>query len=225
MDPWCDRKRRAITRKGLGAPIRVSWSLKAYAISAPLPKQLIEAGLGNSFFFLGRRFIHSAKRRFGRTPSPTPSNKAGGQDPGSGAVPAGTIPDFQLVQNLAGSRLKGQGVLDEIFGGEDNYPNCAEAGQRSFGRGQGGQTSIVVPLTYIAKRAHTRRDPGMSRDFSRRRSLEKPDGPKTPRMGREVCQGQSITRLADRALDRPRFYSGTLHYLKAVVRRQHGSDA
>jgi branched-chain amino acid transport system substrate-binding protein len=128
----------AITQEAC-TPTTFSWSLNAYAISAPLPRPLIEKGL-DTFFFL------AADYSFGKAMQDAAADAikaAGGKVLGSVRFPQNN-PDFSsfILQAMA-SKAK---VLWLISAAEDTTNALKQA--KEFGVVQSGQ-QIVVPLTYI----------------------------------------------------------------------------
>jgi len=120
-------------------PTAFSWSLNAYAISAPLPKSLIEKGL-DTYFFLAADYSFGKAMQDAATDA---IKAAGGKVVGAVRFPQNN-PDFSsfILQAMA-SKAK---VLWLISAAEDTTTALKQA--REFGVVQGGQ-QIVVPLTYI----------------------------------------------------------------------------
>lgn len=190
----------AITQEAC-APTAFSWSLNAYAISAPLPKPLIEAGL-DSFFFL------SADYSFGKAMQDAATdaiNKAGGKILGSARFPQNN-PDFSsFILQAVASKAK---VLWLISAAEDTTNALKQA--EEFGVVQGGQ-HIVVPLTYITN-VHAlgiQNVQGLSfaTPFYWNRT------PETRAWAEKFFKQHNAMSTMDQAA----VYSGTLHYLQAVA--------
>src|SRR6185312_2654657 len=128
----------AITQEAC-TPTGFSWSLNAFAVSAPLPKPLIAEGL-DSFFFL------AADYSFGKAMQDAASEAitaAGGKVVGAVRFPQNN-PDFSsFILQAVASKAK---VLWLISAAEDTTNALKQA--KEFGVVQNGQ-HIVVPLTYI----------------------------------------------------------------------------
>lgn len=190
----------AITQQACAATA-FSWSLNAYAISAPLAKPLVQKGL-NSFFFL------SADYSFGKAmqDAATGAIKAsGGEVKGSVRFPQNN-PDFSsfILQAMA-SKAK---VLWLISAAEDTTNALKQA--KEFGVAQGGQ-HIVVPLTYITN-VHAlgiENVQGLSfvTPFYWNRT------PETRAWSERFFKQKHMMPTMDHAA----VYSGTLHYLQAVA--------
>lgn len=178
-----------------------SWSLNAYAISAPLAKPLIEKGL-DSFFFL------SADYSFGKAmedAATTAVKAAGGQVVGSVRFPQNN-PDFSsFILQAQSSKAK---VVWLISAAQDTTNALKQA--REFGVAQGGQ-SIVVPLTYITN-VHAL-------------GIENVQGltfvtpfywNRTPET-RAWAERFFKVHHAMPTMDQAAVYSGTLHWLKSVA--------
>ncbi|WJR77421.1 ABC transporter substrate-binding protein [Bradyrhizobium sp. NP1] len=190
----------AITQQAC-APTAFSWSLNAYAISAPLPKPLIERGL-DSFFFL------SADYSFGKAMEDAATGAikaAGGKVVGSVRFPQNN-PDFSsFILQAVSSKAK---VMWLISAAEDTTNALKQA--REFGVAQGGQ-QIVVPLTYITN-VHAL-------------GIENVQGltfvtpfywNRTPET-RAWSERFFKQRGSMPTMDHAAVYSGTLHYLRAVA--------
>jgi branched-chain amino acid transport system substrate-binding protein len=190
----------AITQQAC-APTAFSWSLNAYAISAPLPKPLIERGL-DSFFFL------SADYSFGKAMEEAAAGAikaAGGKILGSVRFPQNN-PDFSsfLLQAVA-SKAK---VVWLISAAEDTTTALKQA--KEFGVAEGGQ-HIVVPLTYISN-VHA-----LGVDNVQGLTFVTPFyWNRTPET-RAWAQRFLKQRGAMPTMDHAAVYSGTLHYLRAVA--------
>jgi branched-chain amino acid transport system substrate-binding protein len=190
----------AITQEAC-APTAFSWSLNAYAISAPLPKTLIEAGL-DSFFFLAADYSFGKAMQDAATDA---INKAGGKILGSVRFPQNN-PDFSsFILQAVASKAK---VLWLISAAEDTTNALKQA--KEFGVVQGGQ-HIVVPLTYIAN-VHAlgiQNVQGLSfaTPFYWNRT------PETRAWAEKFFKQHNAMPTMDQAA----VYSGTLHYLQAVV--------
>lgn len=190
----------AITQEACAATA-FSWSLNAYAISAPLPKPLIEAGL-DSFFFL------SADYSFGKAMQDAAVdaiNAAGGKVVGSVRFPQNN-PDFSsfILQAMA-SKAK---VLWLISAAEDTTNALKQA--KEFGVAQGGQ-HIVVPLTYITNVHALGIENVQGLSFA------------TPFYWNRTAETRAWSEKffkqhhAMPTMDQAAVYSGTLHYLQAVA--------
>ena len=190
----------AITQEAC-APTAFSWSLNAYAISAPLPKPLIEAGL-DSFFFLAADYSFGKAMQDAATDA---INKAGGKILGSVRFPQNN-PDFSsFIPQAVASKAK---VLWLISAAEDTTNALKQA--KEFGVVQGGQ-HIVVPLTYITN-VHAlgiQNVQGLSfaTPFYWNRTPET----------RAWAEKFSKQHNAMPTMDQAAVYSGTLHYLQAVA--------
>ncbi len=190
----------AITQQAC-APTAFSWSLNAYAISAPLPKPLIERGL-DSFFFL------SADYSFGKAMEDAATGAikaAGGKVVGSVRFPQNN-PDFSsFILQAQASKAK---VLWLISAAEDTTNALKQA--KEFGVAEGGQ-HIVVPLTYITN-VHAlgiQNVQGLS--FATPFYWDR-----TPAT-RAWSERFFSRHHAMPTMDQAAVYSGTLHYLKAVA--------
>ncbi|KWV58649.1 hypothetical protein AS156_34335 [Bradyrhizobium macuxiense] len=190
----------AITQQAC-APTAFSWSLNAYAISAPLPKPLIERGL-DTFFFL------SADYSFGKAMEDAAAGAikaAGGKVLGSVRFPQNN-PDFSsfLLQAVS-SKAK---VIWLISAAEDTTNALKQA--KEFGIAEGGQL-IVVPLTYITN-VHALGIANVqgltfATPFYWDRTAET----------RAWSERFFKQHQAMPTMDQAAVYSGTLHYLKAVA--------
>ena len=190
----------AITQEAC-TPTTFSWSLNAYAISAPLPRPLIEKGL-DTFFFL------AADYSFGKAMQDAAADAikaAGGKVLGSVRFPQNN-PDFSsfILQAMA-SKAK---VLWLISAAEDTTNALKQA--KEFGVVQSGQ-QIVVPLTYITNVHALGIEAVQGLTFA------------TPFYWNRTPETRAwSTRFFARhgkmpTMDQAAVYSATLHYLKAVA--------
>ncbi|SEE47575.1 ABC transporter substrate-binding protein [Bradyrhizobium erythrophlei] len=190
----------AITQQACAATA-FSWSLNAYAISAPLPKPLIERGL-DTFFFL------SADYSFGKAMEDAAAGAikaAGGKVLGSVRFPQNN-PDFSsfLLQAVA-SKAK---VIWLISAAEDTTNALKQA--KEFGIAEGGQ-HIVVPLTYITNVHALGIANVQGLTFATPFYWDRTD--KTRAWSERFFRQHHAMPTMDQAA----VYSGTLHYLLAVA--------
>ncbi|QOZ24996.1 ABC transporter substrate-binding protein [Bradyrhizobium sp. CCBAU 51753] len=190
----------AITQQACAATA-FSWSLNAYAISAPLPKPLIERGL-DSFFFL------SADYSFGKAMEDAAGGaikKAGGKVLGSVRFPQNN-PDFgSFLLQAQSSKAK---VIWLISAAEDTTTALKQA--KEFGIVEGGQ-HIVVPLTYITNVHALGIANVQGLTFATPFYWDRNDETRAWSQ-RFFKQHQAMPTM-----DQAAVYSGTLHYLKAVA--------
>ncbi|VIO77963.1 hypothetical protein CI1B_71460 [Bradyrhizobium ivorense] len=190
----------AITQQACAATA-FSWSLNAYAISAPLPKPLIERGL-DSFFFL------SADYSFGKAMEDAAAGaikKAGGKVLGSVRFPQNN-PDFgSFLLQAQSSKAK---VIWLISAAEDTTTALKQA--KEFGIVEGGQ-HIVVPLTYITNVHALGIANVQGLTFATPFYWDRNDETRAWSQ-RFFKQHQAMPTM-----DQAAVYSGTLHYLKAVA--------
>jgi branched-chain amino acid transport system substrate-binding protein len=190
----------AITQEAC-TPTTFSWSLNAYAISAPLPRPLVEKGL-DTFFFL------AADYSFGKAMQDAAADAikaAGGKVLGSVRFPQNN-PDFSsfILQAMA-SKAK---VLWLISAAEDTTNALKQA--KEFGVVQSGQ-QIVVPLTYITNVHALGIEAVQGLTFA------------TPFYWNRTPETRAWSmRFFERhkkmpTMDQAAVYSATLHYLKAVA--------
>ena len=190
----------AITQEAC-TPTTFSWSLNAYAISAPLPRPLVEKGL-DTFFFL------AADYSFGKAMQDAAADAitaAGGKVLGSVRFPQNN-PDFSsfILQAMA-SKAK---VLWLISAAEDTTNALKQA--KEFGVVQSGQ-QIVVPLTYITNVHALGIEAVQGLTFA------------TPFYWNRTPETRAWSmRFFERhkkmpTMDQAAVYSATLHYLKAVT--------
>jgi branched-chain amino acid transport system substrate-binding protein len=190
----------AITQEAC-TPTTFSWSLNAYAISAPLPRPLVEKGL-DTFFFL------AADYSFGKAMQDAAADAitaAGGKVLGSVRFPQNN-PDFSsfILQAMA-SKAK---VLWLISAAEDTTNALKQA--KEFGVVQSGQ-QIVVPLTYITNVHALGIEAVQGLTFA------------TPFYWNRTLETRAWSmRFFERhkkmpTMDQAAVYSATLHYLKAVA--------
>ena len=189
----------AITQQAC-AVTAFSWSLNAYAISAPLPKPLIERGL-DSFFFL------SADYSFGKAMEDAAAGaikKAGGKVLGSVRFPQNN-PDFgSFLLQAQSSKAK---VIWLISAAEDTTTALKQA--KEFGIVEGGQ-HIVVPLTYITNVHALGIANVQGLTFATPFYWDRND--ETRAWSQRFFKQHNAIPTMDQAA----VYSGTLHYLKAV---------
>ncbi|MCC8936649.1 ABC transporter substrate-binding protein [Bradyrhizobium sp. Arg68] len=190
----------AITQQAC-AVTAFSWSLNAYAISAPLPKPLIERGL-DSFFFL------SADYSFGKAMEDAAAGaikKAGGKVLGSVRFPQNN-PDFgSFLLQAQSSKAK---VIWLISAAEDTTTALKQA--KEFGIVEGGQ-HIVVPLTYITNVHALGIANVQGLTFATPFYWDRND--ETRAWSQRFFKQHNAMPTMDQAA----VYSGTLHYLKAVA--------
>lgn len=190
----------AITEEAC-TPTTFSWSLNAYAISAPLPRPLIESGL-DTYFFL------SADYSFGKAMEDAATKAikaAGGKVLGSVRFPQNN-PDFSsFILQATASKAK---VLWLISAAGDTTTALKQA--KEFGVVQGGQ-HIVVPLTYITNVHALGIDVVQGLTFA------------TPFYWNRTSESRAWSERffkrhdAMPTMDQAAVYSATLHYLKAVA--------
>jgi branched-chain amino acid transport system substrate-binding protein len=190
----------AITQEAC-TPTTFSWSLNAYAISAPLPRPLIEKGL-DSFFFL------AADYSFGKAMQDAAADAikaAGGKVLGSVRFPQNN-PDFSsfILQAMA-SKAK---VLWLISAAEDTTNALKQA--REFGVVQSGQ-QIVVPLTYITNVHALGIEAVQGLTFATPFYWNRT--PETRAWSMRFFE--QLKKMP--TMDQAAVYSATLHYLKAVA--------
>jgi branched-chain amino acid transport system substrate-binding protein len=190
----------AITQQACAATA-FSWSLNAYAMSAPLPKPLIERGL-DSFFFI------AADYSFGKAMADAAADaigKAGGKVLGSVRFPQNN-PDFSsFILQAMSSKAK---VIWLITAADDTTNALKQA--KEFGVAESGQ-HIVVPITYITN-VHA-----LGVQNAQGLSFVTPfywDRTPDTRAWAERFFSQ---HHAMPTMDQAAVYSGTLHYLKAVA--------
>jgi branched-chain amino acid transport system substrate-binding protein len=129
----------AITQEAC-TPTTFSWSLNAYAVSAPLPRPLVQSGL-DSYFFLSADYAFGAAMQDAATRA---IEAAGGKVLGSVRFPQNN-PDFgSFLMQAMTSQAK---VIWIISAAGDTTTALKQA--KEFGISQNGQT-LVVPLTYIS---------------------------------------------------------------------------
>jgi branched-chain amino acid transport system substrate-binding protein len=182
-------------------PTGFSWSLNAYAISAPLPKSLIDKGL-DTFFFLAADYSFGKAMQDAATDA---IKAAGGKVVGAVRFPQNN-PDFSsfILQAMA-SKAK---VLWLISAAEDTTNALKQA--KEFGVVQSGQ-QIVVPLTYITNVHALGIEAVQGLTFA------------TPFYWNRTPETRAwSTRFFERhgkmpTMDQAAVYSATLHYLKAVA--------
>jgi branched-chain amino acid transport system substrate-binding protein len=190
----------AITQQAC-AQTAFSWSLNAYAISAPLPKPLIERGL-DTFFFL------AADYSFGKAMEEAATNAikaAGGKILGSVRFPQNN-PDFSsfLLQAIS-SKAK---VIWLITAADDTTTALKQA--KEFGIAQGGQ-HLVVPITYITNVHALGVENVQGLSFATPFYWDR-----TPET-RAWAERFFSQHRAMPTMDQAAVYSGTLHYLKSVA--------
>src|SRR6202790_2833287 len=178
-----------------------SWSLNAYAISAPLRSPLIKAGL-DTFFFLAADYSFGKAMQDAATNA---INAAGGKIVGSVRFPQNN-PDFSsFILQATASKAK---VLWLISAAEDT-PNALKQA-KEFGVGHSGQ-QIVVPLTYITNVHALGIDSVQGLTFA------------TPFYWNRTPETRAFAaRFFERhkkmpTMDQAAVYSATFHYLKAVA--------
>jgi branched-chain amino acid transport system substrate-binding protein len=190
----------AITQEAC-APTTFSWSLNAYAISAPLPRPLVQAGL-DTFFFLSADYAFGTAMQDAATRA---IEAAGGKVVGEVRFPQNN-PDFSsfLLQAIA-SKAK---VIWLISAAGDTTTALKQA--KEFGISQGGQT-LVVPLTYISNVHALGIEAVQGMTFA------------TPfYWNRTPATRAWASRMFERlkimpSMDHAAVYSATLHYLRAVA--------
>jgi branched-chain amino acid transport system substrate-binding protein len=190
----------AITQEAC-IPTAFSWSLNAYAISAPLPKSLIEKGL-DTYFFLAADYSFGKAMQDAATDA---IKAAGGKVVGAVRFPQNN-PDFSsfILQAMA-SKAK---VLWLISAAEDTTTALKQA--KEFGVVQGGQ-QIVVPLTYITNVHALGIDAVQGLTFA------------TPFYWNRTPETRAwsmkfFAKLQKMpTMDQAAVYSATLHYLKSVA--------
>jgi branched-chain amino acid transport system substrate-binding protein len=190
----------AITQEAC-TPTTFSWSLNAYAISAPLPRPLIEKGL-DTFFFLAADYSFGKAMQDAATDA---IKAAGGKVLGSVRFPQNN-PDFSsfILQAMA-SKAK---VLWLISAAEDTTNALKQA--KEFGVVQSG-LQIVVPLTYITNVHALGVEAVQGLTFA------------TPFYWNRTPETRAwSTRFFERhgkmpTMDQAAVYSAMLHYLKAVA--------
>jgi len=189
----------AITQEAC-APTTFSWSLNAFAISAPLPRPLVAAGL-DTFFFL------SADYAFGTAMQDAAARAieaAGGKVVGSVRFPQNN-PDFSsfLMQGIA-SKAK---VIWLISAAADTTTALKQA--KEFGISQGGQT-LAVPLTYISNVHALGIEAVQGMTFATPFYWNRT--PSTRAWASRMFEQLKLMPSMDHAA----VYSATLHYLRAV---------
>ena len=178
-----------------------SWSLNAYAISAPLPSPLIKAGL-DTFFFLAADYSFGKAMQDAATNA---INAAGGKIVGSVRFPQNN-PDFSsFILQATASKAK---VLWLISAAEDTTTALKQA--KEFGVAEGGQ-HIVVPLTYISN-VHA-----LGIEAVQGLTFTTPFYWNRTPASREWSRRFFERRKAMPTMDHAAVYSATLHYLKAVA--------
>jgi branched-chain amino acid transport system substrate-binding protein len=190
----------AITEEAC-TPTTFSWSLNAYAISAPLPRPLIESGL-DTYFFL------SADYSFGKAMEDAATKAikaAGGKVLGSVRFPQNNSDFSSFILQATASKAK---VLWLISAAGDTTTALKQA--KEFGVVQGGQR-IVVPLTYITNVHALGIDAVQGLTFA------------TPFYWNRTSESRAWSERffkrnnAMPTMDQAAVYSATLHYLKAVA--------
>jgi branched-chain amino acid transport system substrate-binding protein len=185
-------------------PTGFSWSLNAYAISAPLPKSLIEKGL-DTFFFLAADYSFGKAMQDAATDA---IKAAGGKVVGAVRFPQNN-PDFSsfILQAMA-SKAK---VLWLISAAEDTTTALKQA--KEFGVVQGGQ-QIVVPLTYITNVHALGIEAVQGLTFATPFYWNRTPETRAWAM-RFFARHQKMPTM-----DQAAVYSATLHYLKSVAAAQ-----